>query len=268
MEITGHSLYNVWRGVNMSFINMNCEGLFLPRRDYAIFGTDVILRCNSLTLPQGVSPLFNVEKRIKLLTRKYINKDLWEAGVQGLRTMKYRENTSTGLFPKSFQLQFQLSNPNLETGKGGGCLIGLVLSWVRGKWNLHIYSRVSEITINLLADMYFVQSLIRKLVYEGDLKKIEFPILNTTWNLALVNQKRDRVPIFLLFNYGDAFVRDFMFSKLTNPWQKRIIDHFWKVFIYPEKVNWAQRKRWSLKFLELSQKDWKMVKAINESKNY
>lgn len=268
MEIIGYNLHEVWKRVNMNFISMGGNGLFLPRRDYAIFGLDVTLRCSCLTLPENVSPLFDIEKRVKLLTRKYINKELWEAGVKGLRTMKYRENTSTGLFPKSFQLQFQLSNPNLEAGKGGGCLIGLVLSWVRGKWNLHVYSRVSEITINLLADMYFIQSLIKGLTEAGDLKKIEFPILNTTWNLALVNQKRDRVPIFLLFNYGDVFVREFMLSKTPNPWQEIIIDHFWKVFIYPEKVNWAQRKRWSLKFLELSQKDWKMVKAINESKNY
>lgn len=259
MKIQGHSLYNVWRGVNMKFLSVKSgEGLFLPNRDYAIFGSGITLRCDSLTLPQGVSPLFDVERRIKLLTRKYINESLWNAGVEGLREMKH--TTSTGPFPKSFLLQFQLSNPNLETGKGGGCLIGLVLSWVNNKWNLHVYSRITEITINLLADMYFVQSLIRKLVYEGDLKRVDFPILNTTWNFALVNQKRDRVPIFLLFNWGDGFVREFMLSEPTNHWQKVIIEHFWKTFIYPEKVNWAQRKRWSLKFLELSELDWNKVK--------
>jgi len=260
MEINGHSLYNVWRGVNMKFLSANSldkgfkNDFYLPKgRDYSLFQSDVTLRCDSLFLPDDVHPLFKIERRIKNLLHKYlVDEDLWKKEVEGLR--------GATNFPKSFQFQFHLSNPKLETGKGGGCLIGMTLSWVNDRWNLHVYSRVTEVTINLLADMYFIQFSIKKLIEEGDLKKIEFPRLNIIWNFALANQKRDRVPLFLLFNYGDTFVRDFMLSEPTNRWQKTVVDHFWNIFIYPEKVNWAQRKRWSLKFLEASHVDWKTMK--------
>lgn len=261
MEIEGRSLYEVWKRVNMKFLSASSldkgfkNDFYLPKgRDYSLFKSDVTLRCDSLALPSFVFPLFDIERRIKLLTRKYlVHEDLWKKEVEGLR--------GATSFPKSFQFQFHLSNSKLETGKGGGCLMGMILSWVNDRWNLHIYSRVTEVTINLLADMYFIQDLIRRLIKEGDLKKIEFPELNTIWNFALANQKRDRVPMFMLFSYGDEFVRDFMLlCKPTNRWQETIVDHFWNIFIYPEKVNWAQRKRWSLKFLETSHIDWRTMK--------
>lgn len=260
MEIRGYSLYNVWKAINMRFLggdpDKNTEDAFslIESRNYSIFKSDITLRCNTLILPENTYPLFKKERRIRILTRKYFDEDLWNEGVRGLR------NASS--FPKSFLLQFRLSNPKLETGKGGGCLIAIVLSWVNERWNLQIFSRVTEVTVNLLADMYFIQSLIKKLVDDGDLPGVKFPTLRTTWDIALANQKRDRVPLFLLFNFGDIMVKQFMLSKPSNRWQKVIIDHFWKTFIYPEKINWAQRKRWALKFQELSQMDWTIIKEV------
>lgn len=276
MEINGYSLHNVWREINMKFLGGDpdrnvTDGFFLMKgRDYAIFKSDITLRCHTLILPEDVYPLFRKEKRIKVLTNKYLDKTLWEYGLEGLRNAKRTmgDKTSTGFFPRSYLLQFKLSNPKLETGKGGGCLIGIVLSWVNDRWNLQIFSRITEVTINLLADMYFIQALIRELVNEGDLPGVTFPTINTVWSIALANQKRDRVPLFLLFCYGDEFVRGFMLSKPTNNrWQEVIVNHFWKIFIYPEKINWAQRKRWASKFKELSQIDWTLIKeeVYNES---
>lgn len=270
MEIDGYSLHNVWKAINMRFLGGNPDytgkdGFFLMKgRDYSIFKSDITLKCHTLILLEDVYPLFKKERRIKILTNKYLDAALWKYGLEGLRNAKriMGDKTSTGFFPKSYLLQFKLNNPNLETGKGGGCLIGIVLSWVNNRWNLQVFSRVTEVTINLLADMYFIQALIKELVNEGDLPGVTFPTINTVWNIALANQKRDRVPLFLLFTQGDIGVKDFMLSKPTNRWQKVIVDHFWKIFIYPEKINWAQRKRWALKFQELSQMDWTIIKEI------
>lgn len=263
MEIRGYSLYDIWEEINLRFLLANPDNKWedfslLKGRNYSIFKSDITLRCCSLRLPENVHPLFEKERRIKLLTRKYIDETLWEEGLRGLRRA-----TS---FPKSFLFQFRLSNPKLETGKGGGCLIGLVLSWVNDEWNLHIYSRITEITINLLADMYFIRFLIKKLIEDKDLQKVKFPILNTIWNIALVNQKRDRVPLFILFSNGDESVKNFMLAPSNTRWQKVIKEHFWDIFIYPEKINWAQRKRWALKFQEVTSYDWKEIKNAHISK--
>jgi hypothetical protein len=257
MQIKGDNLWEVWKNINFHFIGADPDvhnGFYLPKgRDYTLFKSDFTLRCRSLGgLPENVYPLFEKERRIKLLTRKYLNESLWEEGVRGLRRA-----TS---FPKSFLLQFRLSNPKLETGKGGGCLIGLVFSWIEGKWNLHVYSRVTEVTVNLLADMYFIQFLIKRLIEDGDLQGVEFSSLNTIWNIALVNQKRDRIPLFFLFAYGDGAAEGFMLDIPHGRWQRTVKKHFWDIFIYPEKINWAQRKRWSLKFKETSHRDWPKIK--------
>lgn len=272
MEMIANSLYRTWIGLNNGFIGADPDNpksgfVLMAKRDYSMFKSDIVLRCDTLELPDEVWPLFRKEDRIKILTRNYLDPILWQEGLNRLRDRKYQIARTTPVgwfFPKAFLFQFHHSKTKAKIPTGGGCLIGFVLIWFNDEWHLHIFSRMTEVTINLLADMYFIQSLIKKLINEGDLRKVDFPHLDTVWNIALANQKRDRVPMFLLFTDGDDQVKRFMRSESSTRWHRIIKEYFWDTFIYPEKVNWAQRKRWTDKFLENTKVDWRKLK--NESK--
>lgn len=266
MEIIGNSLYDTWIGLNNAFIKTDPDNslgekfILMARRDYAMFKSNIVLKCDSLQLPDKEFFLFKKEKRIQLLSRKYIDPVLWEEGVDRLKAKKYQ---NPRFYPKAFVFQFHYQGRVSPTG--GGCLVAFVLSWFDSNWHLHVFSRTTEVTINLLADMYFIRFLVSDLINKGYLQGVEFPLLDTMWTFSLANQKRDRIPPYLLYTQGDSGVKKFMFAKPKNRWQKCIQDNFWDTFIYPEKITWEQRKRWTDKFLENTKIDWRF---LSESKGY
>ena len=266
MEIVGSTLYDTWIGLNNAFIRTNPDNslgekfILMARRDYAMFKSNIVLKCDSLWLPDKEFFLFKKEKRIQLLHKRYLDPVIWQEGVDRLTANKYQ---NPRFYPKSFLFQFHHRGKISPTG--GGCLVAFILYWFDSSWHLHVFSRMTEITINLLADMYFIQSLILDLINDKHLQGVKnFPLLDTIWTFTLTNQKRDRIPPYLLYTGGDSAVKKFMSAKPKNRWQKCIQDNFWDTFIYPEKVNWAQRLRWTNKFLENTKIDWRKLKNENK----
>ncbi len=262
MEIQAKKLYTCWKKLNLEFLRLPDEtGMLIPTRDFTRVTRYVRLRAtNGFGLPrlEDLPPFFSsYERRANLLRKRYVDEQLWHEGVDRLK-LKSKRMARTN--PLSFVVAFH-RRATSERGvpAGGGCLQTITFVWCDGVWSLHVYLRASEITARLLADLVFVNEAVNQIVEEVPIKKWDPKNAEIVWDLALASQMKYMIPIFLLYLKGEDFVVNY-FSKEEQPddsnWVKTVRSHFWDTVIWPDRISWAQRRKWSEKFLEGTNTDW------------
>lgn len=249
MQIKAPTLYEAWKGINNSFINDDpSDAMLMPGRDFSFVKYNIELDAQGFGLPETPPPLFNKDRRVKLLEKRYIDPYVWDEGINRLIE---RRDRSTGSQPNSFLMLYHRRDTNeRKVPAGGGCLVSLNFTWWNKGWHLHILSRASEITNRLLGDSYFVKHSVDKIIEATGLKKWDPENVHITWNLLLPSQMKYMVFHFLLYTEGVEVLKDFVTSPPKNAWQEVVIEHFWKEFIHPEKISWAQRRKWSEQFIK------------------
>jgi len=248
MRLTAKTAYEAWQKLNHVFLADDSGSMIMPGRDFSHAKYNVQLRVtNGFGLPDDPPPFFNMERRLKTLETRYIDPDLWKEGVERLLA---RRDRATGTYPNTFLVQFhRRETRERKVPAGGGCLVSLNFTWFKKRWHLHVLSRASEITARLLADMYFVERAVNRVIEEAQVRKWDPDNLIIDWTLLLPSQMKYMVPIFLLFVEGEEAIKSMMVDPPLNDWHKIVQEHFWKEFIFPEKIKWAQRRKWSEKFL-------------------
>ncbi|MDE2098832.1 MAG: hypothetical protein KGL39_16385 [Patescibacteria group bacterium] len=256
MRIRADTLYDAWVRLNQKFLDKPEDDAWLiPGRDFTNTRYNVQLHGEHGFQMPLVAPWWQKERRITLLEKRYIDPDLWDEGVN--RLIERRDHMA-GSQPGNFSIMFH-RRPTKErkVPSGGGCLISINFTWFKGRWNLHVLSRASEITYRLLADMYFLQYSVERAVAESNLKKWNPDDFTIDWTLLLPSQMKSMAPIFLQHVGGDEAVRRYMTWLPLHDWQRTVQAHFWGEFIYPEKITWAQRRKWSNLFFDETKADWR-----------
>lgn len=264
--VTGGTLYEAWRNLNdQVLLEWPDEAFLLAGRElpkgrefsYMTYNCQLTTEGGFGLDPEVTKPFLDPERRIKLLRSRYIDPPLWQEGIDRLELK--RRNLGG---PMSYVFPFH--RPATSAPTGGGCLISVVLSWYDKKWRIHVMSRASEITIRLLGDMYFVKRMVDEIIEEVPIRN--WPGTDNVpidWTLLLCSQMKHVMPFYLLITKGEQWVKKAVTGKapllLGEPPNLRVqgmIDYFWELTLHPEVITWAQRRRWSEKFLEYAQKDW------------
>jgi hypothetical protein len=244
--------------------------MLIPNRDFSRVIPHVRLVAEEgFGLPSNLNKLpqffSNYDRRMTLLGNRYIDPELWQEGVERLVARRSRMARTN---PLSFVIPFhRRATSERKVPAGGGCLQTITFIWVNGRWELHVALRASEITARLIADMLFVKRSVNAIVEEVNFKKWE-PKTRIVWDIALASQMKYLVPLYVLFAEGEGqVINEYTSGKPEGIWQNIIWEHFWDTFIYPERITWAQRRKWSEKFLEMTSAPWaKLAKAGRDFK--
>jgi len=270
MLIEANNLFEAWIKLNEQFMMLSPEhGMHIPSRDYTRIVSPVRLHvCCGFGFDGSedlhlLPPFYaNYENRIKLLSKRYIQSDLWEEGIGRLQARQSRFQLKN---PLSFVLQFhRRATTERKVPAGGGCLTQLTFIWINGRWSLHVTLRASEITAALMGDLVFVEYITRRVCEEVRMKNWDSNELEIVWDIALASQMKAIIPLFLLYTGGDENVWRQMFKDpdTLNEWHGSVVQHFWDVVIYPERITWHQRRRWSTKLLAASGLDWNIARDL------
>lgn len=264
MLLQRNTIWDCWKAINEEFIFGSPAGAAVfPGRDFSFVRYDVTLHAtngfgvpNSFRLPDGTTkahiPLFPGQKRLDMLANRYIYPPFWDEAIARMAAKKVGSKQ-----PSSFLLQFyRRETVERKVPSGGGCLVGINFTWFEKAWHVHILSRASEITARLASDIYFADQCVRKVVKEASLRHWDPKNLDIRWTLLLPSQMKYMTPLYLLLNYGDRVVEEYMGMPAENDWQRIVQEHFWTTVIYPERISWAQRRKWAEKFLSWSNIDW------------
>jgi len=250
------TLYETWLKLNDDFLFTMTDDEFLlagrelPRgRDFSYMTYNITLSAKGFGLPES-NPFMKQDRRIKLLRGRYVHDILWKEALQRLK----EKGTKSSQGPMSYVMPFYRTK---STPTGGGCLISLVFSWYNKSWKIHIMSRASEITIRLLGDMYFLESMVKEVLEEVPLKNWPGDNLQIDWTLLMCSQMKHVMPYYLLHTRGEDFVREYMLAEPQHLRHLGIIEYFWGDGVHPERVKWMQRRKWTDKFLkEANHTDW------------
>ena len=258
------TLYSSWRQVNDDFLYTTSDSEFsiagedLPKgREFSTVTTDINIAGCGFGLPESSIFLPHPERRVHLLERRYINQPLWD---EALNRLFDRRKLLTG--PMSWVFPFYRSGPDTPTG--GGCLISLVFVWFRKAWSLEVNSRASEITYRLFGDMYFMQERVRKVADAIELRNFDIETVPINWHLTMASQIKHTLPLYLLQEHGDESMLQIAMADPRTLSNSRLVylqEYFWKHIVHPETVTWAQRRKYSEKFLEISRLDWVDLEA-------
>lgn len=269
MLIEANNMYEAWIRLNEEFMVLpTSEGMHIPNRDYTRIVWPVRLHiCCGFGFNAEVDgydwlPRFYMDypRRIKLLANRYIDSDLWEEGIVRLKARERRFQLKN---PLSFVIQFhRRRTQERKVPAGGGCMTQVTFVWIDGRWALHVSLRASEVTAALIGDIAFVEWITRRVREEVRMKNWDEGNLEIIWDIALASQMKSITPLFLLFTGGDENVWHNLFkdTRGLNEWHASVINHFWDTFIYPEKITWHRRQKWSNRFLELTEIDWRNAK--------
>jgi len=263
-DIRTDTIYNAWWELNSRFIyDVPTNAMLMPGRDFSYAQYHITLTAtNGFGIPEKLPPFFQPSKRLSLLAKRYIDPEFWDAGVG---RMLERQSKLTGSYPSTSVIVFnRRATKERKVPAGGGCLISINFTWFQKKWHVHILSRASEITARLLGDVLFLEHCVARAAREAQLKKFDIDNVELKWTLLLPSQMKYMVPLFLLYTHGEEELLRFMTSCPKTPWQETIKQHFWQEFIYPDKIKWMQRRKWSEKFL--NQISPALLEAIKKKK--
>ena len=256
IDLPGCTMYDCWLALNDSFIKQDpSSAMLMPGRDFSLAKYHVTMHATQgFGVPDTIPPFFSPEKRIGLLAKRYIDPEFWDPGIA---RMLERRDRLTSSYPSTSVIMFnRRETTERKVPAGGGCLISINFTWYQKQWHVHILSRASEITVRLLGDIMFLEYCVNKAAHEAQLKKWDPKNLHITWTLLLPSQMKYMVPLYLLHTKGMDAVHEFMTQRSHHAWMATIQEHFWNEFIFPEKISWAQRRKWSEKFLDVAELDW------------
>jgi len=263
MYVEASNMYEAWVEVNNRFVDLQAvDGMLMSSRDYTRVYWPIRLHVSggfgfdNSTYNELPGFYANYENRIKLLSKRYIDLDLWE---EGIARIKAREKRMSIRNPLSFVLQFHRRATNeRKVPAGGGCLTQLTFVWYQNLWHLHVSLRASEITAALMGDIAFVQWLVEMVKSKVRLKNWDDDSLEIVWDISLASQMKSIIPLFLLYTRGDLGTLEKLYCdpKTCDPWFADVVEHFWETFIHIERVTWHRRQRWTKRFLEATEVDW------------
>ncbi len=247
------NLFKAWQKLNDDFIWADIEDSLmvggkpgLPAgREFSTVAYNIQFNAFGWGLPAENEYLDPV-RRVRLLTKRYINEPMWEEAFNRLNDKKKKQGG-----PMSFTFPFYRSADSAPTG--GGCLISLSFTWWEKKWHIHVMSRASEITTRLLGDIYFVKHCVDRILKDLNYELKKWPEDNEveiSWNLLMASQMKHVVPFYILDTHGEEKLEEYILAEPRDFRQKGVQDYFWDQTLHPEKINWAQRRKWSDKFVE------------------
>ena len=128
---------------------------------------------------------------------------------------------------------------------------------------MYVKSRASEITTRLLGDMYFIQDCLEHINNLVPLKGLEdLGTLDIRWSIILCTQMKHALPYHLLKLRGEEFVYDLMTRAEIDSHSRQeseLRKYFWEYTLHPKRVTWAQRRKWSEKFITDTELDWETL---------
>lgn len=241
MIIEGPDLFTCWKELNMACINgPDTEGVIIKSMGVSKSLYDITLKASKgFGLPKETS-LTKPEKRIALLTPRYIDEDLWDEGIKRLK-----DYNKPGSMPKALAIQFHRTKKvgdRKRVPKGGGCLLSLVITSFKKGWHIEIFSRAAEMTCTLLGDLYFLQHVLGMVKTQADLKNFEVENIDISWHMTTVHQTRFSVPVFLYEYHGKKGLKGL--KSLKTEWGEICFSQY-KDMINPEVKKMGTRLMWS-----------------------
>lgn len=209
----------------------------------------------------GLDPKFpfHESRRVALLEKRYLDQGLWDENVARLQWAT-RNGSSIFTFPaRSYNFLLHRDSSLKRNPRGGGCLLGMSLTFDRGVLSLDILSRASESVCALYGDFLFVEYLLDKALKEGGVTK--FPRagyqMNIRWMISIAYQNSVYGPPFLLWNWGPEKFQRWLDGKEHFPnkkeesfWSKRLRQYVNEVSL-GTKYGEGNRGRWS-RWLKMS----------------
>ncbi len=197
------------------------------------------------------------EKRVKTLTKRYIQEDHWERGMRQIRNCPKMQGTKSSL--EAATINFFRDSTKTQTPRGGGCLNSMTFYSFGKQRGVTVYMRASEVTKALTGDMYFFRYLIQKAIDDADLRW-DIEAINLHLRCVYSVQKPYNVPVFLLeVPQGERELFKRMTRDPMHKWEYAVQRYFWKFTLFEERINWGPRKRLAEIFRERSTLDWHAI---------
>lgn len=245
--ITKPTVFDAYRELNMKFIHEpGPEFMF----HYGIRGVPRMMTLGVTLVGEegfGLQTEFpyHTPKRIDLLTKRYVDPLLWAESVKNLREANLKHDVWK-FPPTSFNFILH-RDPSLKRNpRGGGCLMGMSLTFDRRLLYVDVLSRASESVCALYGDLMFVENLVGHAL---ELAGIRNKTHNThvRWNISVAYQNAVYSPPFFVWEMGPETFRSWVRgrSKGKTRWEQRLLKYMREVTFNPQFNKVGTRKKWA-----------------------